>query len=29
MGALSHIDISIGHPDRLIPFCAAFFEALA
>jgi catechol 2,3-dioxygenase-like lactoylglutathione lyase family enzyme len=27
-GPLSHIDISIGRPERSIPFYAAFFEAL-
>jgi len=27
-GALSHIDISIGHPDRSIPFYDALFSAL-
>lgn len=27
-GSLNHIDISIGYPDRSIPFYHAFFEAL-
>lgn len=27
-GALSHIDISVGHPDRSIPFYDAFFSSL-
>jgi hypothetical protein len=27
-GPLSHIDISIGYPEKSIPFYAAFFEAL-
>lgn len=27
-GPLAHIDISIGYPERSIPFYAAFFEAL-
>jgi len=27
-GPLSHIDLSVGDPDRSIPFYAAFFEAL-
>ena len=27
-GALSHIDISVGHPARSIPFYAAFLGAL-
>ena len=27
-GPLSHIDISVGYPERSIPFYAAFFEAL-
>jgi len=27
-GPLAHIDISIGHPHRSIPFYATFFEAL-
>ena len=27
-GPLHHIDISIGYPERSIPFYAAFFEAL-
>jgi len=27
-GPLSHIDLSVGEPDRSIPFYAAFFEAL-
>jgi glyoxylase I family protein len=27
-GPLAHIDISIGHPERSIPFYEAFFEAL-
>ncbi len=27
-GALTHIDISIGYPERSIPFYAAFFGAL-
>ena len=27
-GPLAHIDISVGYPDKSIPFYAAFFEAL-
>ena len=27
-GALAHIDISVGYPEKSIPFYAAFFEAL-
>ena len=27
-GPLSHIDISVGDPDRSVPFYTAFFEAL-
>ena len=27
-GPISHIDLSVGDPDRAIPFYAAFFEAL-
>jgi catechol 2,3-dioxygenase-like lactoylglutathione lyase family enzyme len=27
-GPLTHIDISVGYPERSIPFYAAFFEAL-
>jgi catechol 2,3-dioxygenase-like lactoylglutathione lyase family enzyme len=27
-GPLAHIDISVGYPERSIPFYAAFFEAL-
>ena len=27
-GPLSHIDISVGHPEKAIPFYAAFFGAL-
>lgn len=27
-GPLNHIDISIGYPERSIPFYAAFFEAM-
>jgi glyoxylase I family protein len=27
-GPLSHIDVSVGYPERSIPFYAAFFEAL-
>ena len=27
-GPLSHIDLSVGDPDRSVPFYAAFFEAL-
>jgi len=27
-GSLNHIDISVGYPDRSIPFYAAFLEAL-
>jgi len=27
-GPLAHIDLSVGHPQRSIPFYAAFFEAL-
>ncbi len=27
-GPLAHIDISVGHPEKSIPFYAAFFEAL-
>ena len=27
-GSLSHIDISVGYPDRSIPFYDAFFGAL-
>lgn len=27
-GPLSHIDISVGYPEKSIPFYAAFFEAL-
>jgi catechol 2,3-dioxygenase-like lactoylglutathione lyase family enzyme len=27
-GPLSHIDFSVGYPERSIPFYAAFFEAL-
>lgn len=27
-GPLAHIDLSVGHPERSIPFYAAFFEAL-
>jgi glyoxylase I family protein len=27
-GPLDHIDISVGYPERSIPFYAAFFEAL-
>jgi hypothetical protein len=27
-GLLSHIDMTISDPDRSIPFCRTFFEAL-
>ena len=27
-GPLAHIDISVGYPEKSIPFYAAFFEAL-
>jgi len=27
-GSLAHVDISVGYPDRSIPFYAAFLEAL-
>jgi catechol 2,3-dioxygenase-like lactoylglutathione lyase family enzyme len=27
-GPLSHIDVSVGYPERSIPFYSAFFEAL-
>ena len=27
-GSLNHIDISVGYPDRSIPFYQAFFSAL-